>query len=358
MKLILTVDYEVFGNGSGSVDRCVIAPTRRILEIAESHGAPVTLFVEGLEFDAMRAAGEDGAEGPFRDWVAVRSQLRAAVRRGHDVQLHLHPQWSEARYETGAWRVDLSRWRLGDLDAVRIRELIGRGRRLLEDVVRPVRTEYRATAFRAGGWCIQPAREVLEALEAEGIRIDSSVAPGLRQADHGRWFDFRSAPRDRSHWPVRNDVTRPDAAGRVLEVPIAVGSVRPWTNLKPRLLGRARSDGHFPHGCEGGYESPGGPWGRIKGGLSRLATAHRSMLDFCRLPDGALIRISDEWRAAHSHDGPEVPLVAIGHCKNFGEDAAGNLDRFLRAAARRPDLDFGTFTLWTEAVEDARKQSS
>jgi hypothetical protein len=24
-------------------------------------------------------------------------------QRGHDVQLHLHPQWTKARYEAGRW---------------------------------------------------------------------------------------------------------------------------------------------------------------------------------------------------------------------------------------------------------------
>ena len=64
--LILTADYEVFGDGSGDVSACVVEPTEAMLSVAARHGAPVTLFVESLEFDAMRRAA------PVRRGLAER----------------------------------------------------------------------------------------------------------------------------------------------------------------------------------------------------------------------------------------------------------------------------------------------
>lgn len=348
MTLILTVDYELFGNGSGSVSGCVLDPTRRILEIAESHGAPVTLFVEALEFDVMRNAD---AKVPRRAWAAVRDQLRSAVSRGHDVQFHLHPQWAGAQFEDGAWRLNPSRWRLGDLTASEIEELIGRGCRLLEEVVCPVRKDYRPRAFRAGGWCIQPSRATLEALELHGLDVDSSVAPGLHLADPSRWYDFRRAPARRSWWPVRDDVTSPDRCGPILEIPIAVGSVSSLSTLTRMVRSRIASSGQFPSGCEGTYESPRGAWGQIRAGISRLVDVRRAMLDFCRLPASTLVKVSREWLRSRNQDGSDMPIVAVGHCKNFGDDAAEQLDQFLGTVARGSDVNFGTFAPWFNRVE-------
>jgi len=39
------------------VDRCVVAPTARILELADETHVPVTLFVDATEFAAMERAG-------------------------------------------------------------------------------------------------------------------------------------------------------------------------------------------------------------------------------------------------------------------------------------------------------------
>ena len=47
--VILTVDYEVFGNGEGCLTHCVVEPASRLLQVAEKFNAPVTLFAEAAE---------------------------------------------------------------------------------------------------------------------------------------------------------------------------------------------------------------------------------------------------------------------------------------------------------------------
>ena len=85
--LILSLDYEVFGNGSGDLDCCVLQPTERIAAIAERHGARLAIFVDALEFAAMERTGVSDAH-------RVRQQLQSLLARGHRVELHLHPQWT------------------------------------------------------------------------------------------------------------------------------------------------------------------------------------------------------------------------------------------------------------------------
>jgi len=45
----------------------------------------------------------------------VEEQLTAAVDRGHDVQLHFHPQWINGRYEANKWELDFTEYSMADL---------------------------------------------------------------------------------------------------------------------------------------------------------------------------------------------------------------------------------------------------
>src|SRR5262245_17827716 len=99
----LTVDYETWqpippGKRIDWVAD-VFDPAARLMETAEGAGARLTFMAEMGEYFWLQE--HDPA-------IAGRmeSQWREAIRRGHDVQLHLHPTWLPecgARYEGGRW---------------------------------------------------------------------------------------------------------------------------------------------------------------------------------------------------------------------------------------------------------------
>ena len=55
--LILSLDYEVLGNGSGDLECCVLQPAERIASVAEPHEARLSVSAEALEFAAMEQDG-------------------------------------------------------------------------------------------------------------------------------------------------------------------------------------------------------------------------------------------------------------------------------------------------------------
>ena len=57
LRFILTADYEVFGNGSGCVKKCMIDPTEKMLSICDDYCAKLTLFVDVCEYWAFKKAG-------------------------------------------------------------------------------------------------------------------------------------------------------------------------------------------------------------------------------------------------------------------------------------------------------------
>jgi hypothetical protein len=230
LRLVLTADYEIHGDGSGDVRSCLLAPTERLLALCEAHGTRMTLFVDVCELWAFRAVEDQGRlPAGYAPATWIEEQLRDALRRGHDVQLHCHPHWLEYRFEPpDHWQLSFEYWRLSQLrgglgqvdDRNSLRGLFAAGKKTLEELLRPEVPSYRCQAFRAGAWCIQPEEEILIAMREQGLRYDTTVAPGLAYDDGRTIFDFRAAPRDLPGWPIVDRVDRPAASGDLYEVPI------------------------------------------------------------------------------------------------------------------------------------------
>src|SRR5690554_355033 len=129
MKLILTFDYELFGDGLGNVFTHIIAPSNKILQLCDRHNIRTTIFFEVLEYIKLKEEWEKGnsmgySENPVK---AIEQQIQQAATDGHDIQLHIHPQWHNAKYVNGQWNLNLNNWRLGDFkgeNKYAIKELI------------------------------------------------------------------------------------------------------------------------------------------------------------------------------------------------------------------------------------------
>ncbi len=345
--LILTVDYELFGNGSGNVVDCVTKPLERMADVAERHGARLEIFVEALEFDAMERSGMQ-----HEAIMAVKSQLAQLVDRGHSLQLHLHPQWSGAQWQDGEWVLDELQWRTGDIDAVRLAPMLTTALQWLREAAGSSRQSRHGSVFRAGGWCIQPSREPLKALRSLNVTMDSSVAPGARSTDAVSWFDFRSCPA-LHWWPVDDDVCRAGNDG-FLEVPIAVGRVNALRHVRARL--QRAQEGEFCAGCVGTYRNRRSGLSRYVDLLQKVWDSRRAMLDFCALPAELLIDVTHDWLRRSSKNAA-VPVVAIGHTKNFSDAAEREFDSFLTWAVARSPMQFSSYDEWRQTVAPVSVQS-
>lgn len=186
----LTVDYETWQPiPSGKTidwERDVFASTSALLDAADDSGARITLFAEMGEYFWLRANDPLIAARMERQW-------RDAVRRGHDVQLHLHPSWLPelgARRDADSWTWDLSRGRAADYPGD-LGDLIGRCVEALRAALRPVDPNYEVSCFRAGAYEAQPFTRIYDALAENGIGGDSSVYAGGARTDRG--YDYSLA---------------------------------------------------------------------------------------------------------------------------------------------------------------------
>lgn len=198
--LLFTLDYELYGNGSGDVFEHIIRPTDAILAIAERHNAKLTIFFEVVEYWRLKEQWEAGnrmgyASDPIE---AMEEQVREAYRKGHDVQLHLHPQWINAEWENGRWMVDNSYWRLSSLPEEQLIPLFTKGKETLEGIIGD--PHYRCHVLRAGGYNIQPSAAIVRAMRKCGLTVDSSVYPGAYEQGSLSRYDYRAVPSDLGQW--------------------------------------------------------------------------------------------------------------------------------------------------------------
>lgn len=297
------MDLEIGGDGCGSVQHCVVEPLRRVLACADRVGLPVTFFPDATGLQAIARHGRDADRRAMEDLCRT---LGDAARRGHAVELHLHPQWWGAERRLGRWHLPSSA-NLGDLEPADREGVVVDGVRWVTEVGgrAPV-------AFRAGAWRAAPAGPVYDTLARHGLRIDSTVMPGRA----GDGFDFRTAPTDRRLWTFAADPRVPSAGGWT-EVAIATGSLPAttvWASRARRWLGAWRAPG-----CAI----------RRHGRPARGPAA----LDPCAWPLGALLHIAESARG-HSAD----PLVAILHSKTLHAGAEAAIEGFRVALPDVPML--------------------
>ena len=221
--ILYSADYELFlGDNFYPEEAVLIEPTDRLLGVCEAIGIPMTLFCDVVCVWRYREHGLTA----FPD--LVDEQLRNAIRRGHDVQAHIHPHWSYATQTGTQWCSLPEQFLLGRLSndahqCERIaRDYFVKAADYFHRLLCPVDPSYRCIAYRAGSYGVQPRdREIYGALEDAGYVIDSSIIPGFVMRGAFNEVDFRNAPVAANYYLNRaSGLSKSDTSG-LFEIPIA-----------------------------------------------------------------------------------------------------------------------------------------
>jgi len=217
LALVMTNDWELFGDGSGDFFEIQYDPTMKLFDLLEKHNAKITLMAECMQqWEHLKISNNNKKAKDIAN--AWENAIRTSLRTGNDVQLHLHPQWTNAKYIDGHWQLDMKKWSLASLTIKDISQLIGQGKKYLESILKNDTNEYRCVAFRAGSYCIQPSKKVLPALISNGFKCDTSVTKGLYA--HGL-YDFREAYSSLFPWYIEDHVNnKADNKTDMIEYPI------------------------------------------------------------------------------------------------------------------------------------------
>lgn len=218
LGLIISNDWELYGDGSGDYFEIQHQPLRDLLDVAESHGVKITVLADICQQWAhKKIRNQYPWAGEIAD--AWESMLIEVIRRGCDVQLHLHPQWLAAEYENNRWHLDMDHWAISSLRSDVMEKILADGKNYLEKLFKPIAPEYKCIAFRAGAYCIEPSENVIRNLLKVGILCDTSVTKGLKQKDN---YDFSDAFSNHMPWFADSTAIKYRSSNNsgLLEIPI------------------------------------------------------------------------------------------------------------------------------------------
>ena len=351
-QLVLTEDHEIFGNGSGDVRRHIIGPTERMARICEKFGMPLTVFFEVEEYLAFEREREALKEAwGYEAADELRTQAVDLVKRGHDLQLHLHPEWVGAVFGDGGWRLRPEKRTVDSLfkSQKEVSAYLGERKAVIDGFYEAAGSARRVTAYRCGAFCAQPGGKLLRALADNGIVIDSSLVMGMVRQDEHVQLDFTGAPEGKRHWRVSEDVAVEDTVGPVTEIPIYSRMGRRIQQLTPKRL-LAKFSGNIPKEQQRGMVSQLGI-GRTPASVLRfLAQRFPIKLDFHNMSARQMLR----WirNAPPAPEGDLDVIVLIGHSKEHRDDA--HFERFLAALAADPALEVVSMSEIAERLEGRR----
>lgn len=237
LYICLSSDYELyFGDNYVNEIDVLITPTNKLLDALDRCHVPMTFFVDVCGALVYRDKLPDSLFIQH-----LEEQVADMIRRGHDPQLHLHPHWFNSHYQSGKWQFNYDKYRLhewGFADgALNVHEIIRMGIAYLNDLALPINPDYQCVGYRAGGWCLQPEEPLLDALNAQGVWIDSTIFKNGYSKLKDKWYDFRHVPDIASwwiapHWGMAVKAFKSEHA--VLEV--SIGSYHHWLITFTRKL--------------------------------------------------------------------------------------------------------------------------
>src|ERR1700722_2297757 len=321
IKCIFTLDYEIYGNGTGALKELVYEPTERLLQVFDKWGARFVNYVEVAEFELIEAAGTDAAIDH------VKQQVKDMHRSGHEIALHLHPQWYNARFEQGQWVLDYTEYNLCTLPQPRIAEIVDRSINYLGHMVD--NSQYSPISFRAGNWLFQPTQIAAQELSRKGLRIDSSVFKGGLQRN--QTLDYRPALKNGYYWPFSSNVNEPDPMGQWMELPIYAEMVPPWKMATSKRMGMGNNFG----GTRGNLQK------KLNRAFDFMRLGYPLKFDFCRMTLDELTSMMDRVILQDQLEPDTLkPIVAIGHSKDLGD--LQTVDAFL-SYLREKNIPVATF---------------
>jgi hypothetical protein len=202
--LLLVDDWELSGNGSGDARELQFQPMRELVSLYNQFGIRGSFNAEVMQQLAFR---RHQAEHP--ELKTLADEWDACVietfRQGHDIQLHVHPQWRNAAFENGNWKLT-SDWSILNYSEDEAYEMLSTAKDYLERLLRSVAPDYKCCSFRSGAWCIAPSPHMLQLLVKLGIVFDMSIVGGVRYDTRNIQLDYTNCEEDfLPYYPVMTD---------------------------------------------------------------------------------------------------------------------------------------------------------
>lgn len=330
MNVYLTLDYELFlGERTGTPENCLIKPMNELMAISSDFGARFTVFVDAAYLLKLYQL-KGGAPVLDEQFNLIVSNIIDMQSRGHDIQLHFHPQWLYSQWDNlnNQWILDQVHYKLTDMPISEAYTNIISAKKLLENIC-----DKKVFGFRAGGFCMDSFYKFKSLFISQNLLYDSSVARGLYIDSPIHSYDYRNVP-SKQIYSFEDSVFEESEGGTFTEMSISsfscssfefISKIRPLKkNYYPKIVfqdGKAISDGINL------------TFDRIKRLFSRNV--------FLASIDGPSSNLLDLYYKK-SIDKGQKDLILIGHPKNASDVSITNLGLFF--GRHKDELKYNTLT--------------
>jgi hypothetical protein len=351
--LALTDDWELRGDGSGDPEQLQFKPLRKLLRIYGDNGVRSTFNVEVMQQIAFREFQEMVPTlKPLAD--AWDDAVREAFRQGHDIQLHIHPQWSNATYCDGKWQLS-GGWALPRHNVKAARSMLERSKCYLESLLQPLDPNYKCVAFRSGSSCIAPSSFALSLLIQLGIVFDMSIIGGLRVNTRNLQIDYSQCEESFLPFYPRLDDARKvsDKAEPIICVPIFhfyLSRRQTFKQVLSKIRQRLGSTASSSIDAEGYSQQQWAEVGRSSQlklvydkAIKPCLTGKYMVADLSQMNYAGLREMLDSIRFKARQSGlRELPVILTCHSK-YIKDFSG-IESFVRDVSKAPDIKFATLS--------------
>lgn len=361
IHLAFVDDWEVRGNGTGDPRVLQFEPMRKLVKIFNEHGVRGSFNAEVMQQLAYRSQQERFPELKViaDEWEQVVTE---SFRQGHDIQLHLHPQWLGASYQgQGNWKLG-GDWSILNYPRQQIREMLLTGKQYLESLLRKIDPGYACVSFRAGSWCAAPSDSLMPILSELGFVFDMSIVAGIRndtpqvELDYTRceepfvpyYPDMKDARRvSRSVEPIVCIPTNSFSGARFALLRRDFGKACSALRRKARNL-RNRNTGAPPlsrghSGDEWTNKGESGAVGLLRRVIKRYVLGQVHIADVSHLNYAMMRQMMAHIRKQAARSGlPSVPVILENHTKDIHDFS--DIERFVADVAHSPDVKTVTLT--------------
>jgi hypothetical protein len=358
IHLVLVDDWELSGNGSGDVRQLQFEPLRRLVSIYNRLGIHGSFNAEVMQQITFRQHQDQHTELKTLadEWDDT---VRETFRQGHDIQLHIHPQWQNAEYQDGRWKLTAD-WSILNYSREAALQMLQRGKEYLEKLLKDIDPHYRCVSFRSGAWCIAPSPHMLDLLVQLGIVFDMSIVAGVKYDTRNIKLDYTECEEDfLPYYPVMTDARKiSEKVESIICVPTncfyasrrqvlrhhldtAVSKIKNKISGPTIVSNNGRS-----------VEAYGEQWAQIDGG--RMKQIYRKAIvpyvrgkhtisDLAQLDYALMMEMLESIRKRSRASGlSDVPVVLENHTKDLQNFS--DLEQFLERAVKSSDVRFMTLT--------------
>ncbi|HKR61844.1 MAG TPA: hypothetical protein VJS64_19310 [Pyrinomonadaceae bacterium] len=350
-------DWELSGNGSGDIRELQFRPMRHLVNVYNANGIRGSFNAETMQQLSFRKHQEAHPELKelADEWD---HNVRETFRQGHDIQLHVHPQWLDATYKSGEWHLSAD-WSILNHEPDVAYGMLQAGKQYLENLLKPLDPDYRCISFRAGSWCIAPSPHILNLLVKLGIVFDMSIVGGLHYQTKNITLDYTSCEEDfLPYYPVMTDARKVSPR---IEPLICVPTfhffssrrqvfkhqaAKAWAKAKQRFVTTDAKDVRSVevYGQEWAEKSHSSITTRIYDkGLKPYLKGKHLLADIAQLDYALLQEMLSSIRArARAQNILQLPVILENHTKDVRDFS--HIERFVADVAKAEDIKCVTLT--------------